>query len=561
MAQTIKIKRSTTTATPSTLSAGELAYSDNSDKLFIGAPADSAVIAIGGKVYVDMLDHTAGTLTASSAIIVDSNSKIDRLLVDNIRIGNTADQIDTSAGDLIINPAANLDIRAGTIDLSNQATEFKLTDNSATGGTFATADHTYLTFDTTNSAEKVKFGRQVEFSGAYTLPTSDGATGQALITDGSGAVTFTTISTELDIAGDTGTDTVSLISDTFTFTGTDPVQTAVTNNTVTISVDDATTTTKGVASFSNANFAVASGVVTIKDGGVANAELANSSITIGTDAVSLGSSITDLNGLTSVDVDNLTLNGNEISSTNTNGNISLNPNGSGVIDANNSRISNITDPTQAQDAATKAYVDAVKQSLDIKDSVRVATTANITVASDLNVGDTIDGITLADGDRVLVKDQSTASENGIYVAGSSPVRSADANASSEVTSGMFVFVEEGTANADNGFVLTTDGTITLDTTNLTFVQFSGAGQIVAGDALSKTGNTLNVNDDNITLEVNSDNLRIKGITATAIGDLLIGAATNGGYSRLVKPSSDDALLTMGTAGTASWTTTLDGGTF
>ena len=561
MAQTIKIKRSTTTATPSTLSAGELAYSDNSDKLFIGAPADSAVIAIGGKVYVDMLDHTAGTLTASSAIIVDSNSKIDRLLVDNIRIGNTADQIDTSAGDLIINPAANLDIRAGTIDLSNQATEFKLTDNSATGGTFATADHTYLTFDTTNSAEKVKFGRQVEFSGAYTLPTSDGTTGQALITDGSGAVTFTTISTELDIAGDTGTDTVSLISDTFTFTGTDPVQTAVTNNTVTISVDDATTTTKGIASFSNDNFAVASGVVTIKDGGVANAELANSSITIGTDAISLGSSITDLNGLTSVDVDNLTLNGNEISSTNTNGNISLNPNGSGVIDANNSRISNITDPTQAQDAATKAYVDAVKQSLDIKDSVRVATTANITIASDLNVGDTIDGITLADGDRVLVKDQSTASENGIYVAGSSPVRSADANASAEVTSGMFVFVEEGTVGGDNGFVLTTDGTITLDTTNLTFVQFSGAGQIVAGDALSKTGNTLNVNDDNITLEVNSDNLRIKGITATAIGDLLIGAATNGGYSRLVKPSSDDALLTMGTAGTASWTTTLDGGTF
>ena len=126
---------------------------------------------------------------------------------------------------------------------------------------------------------------------------------------------------------------------------------------------------------------------------------------------------------------------------------------------------------------------------------------------------------------------------------------------------MFVFVEEGSTNADNGFVLTTNDTITLDTTDLTFVQFSGAGQIVAGDALSKSGNTLNVNDDNITLEVNNDNLRIKGITATAIGDLLIGAATNGGYSRLVKPSSNDALLTMGTAGTASWTTTLDGGTF
>ena len=113
-----------------------------------------------------------------------------------------------------------------------------------------------------------------------------------------------------------------------------------------------------------------------------------------------------------------------------------------------------------------------------------------------------------------------------------------------------------------GFVLTTDGTITVGSTSLAFTQFSGAGQIVAGDAMSKSGNTLNVNDDNITLEVNSDNLRLKGITTTAVGDLVIGASgTNAGYTRLAKPGSNDALLTMGTAGTASWTTTLDGGTF
>ena len=79
--------------------------------------------------------------------------------------------------------------------------------------------------------------------------------------------------------------------------------------------------------------------------------------------------------------------------------------------------------------------------------------------------------------------------------------------------------------------------------------------------MSKSGNTLNVNDDNITLEVNSDALRIKGITQTAVGDLLIGAGTNTGYVRLAKPSSNDAFLTMGTAGSASWTTTIDGGTF
>ena len=590
MAQTIKIKRSTTTATPSTLSAGELAYSDNSDKLFIGAPADSAVIAIGGKVYVDMLDHTAGTLTANSAVVVDANKKINEFLVDNITLDGNA--ITTSTGNLQLNPAAILDIDAGTIDLSTQATEFRLIDNSATAGTFATADHTYLTFDTTNSAELVKFGRQVEFSGAYTLPTSDGTAGQALVTNGSGAVTFQDVAATLTVDGDSTTADVALLTDDLEIHGGEGINTSIakvgTDVTLTVSGEDASASNKGIASFSGSyftvtsgdvaindastsakgiaqfhadNFAVSSGVVTIKDGGVANAELANSTITIGSDAISLGGTVTSINGLTELDVDNLTLNGNEISTTNTNGNLSLNPNGSGVVDVNNSRISNVTDPTQAQDAATKAYVDAVKQALDIKESVRVATTAAITISTALNVGDAIDGVTLADGDRVLVKDQSTASQNGIYVAGSSPVRSADANTSAEVTSGMFCFVEEGTVNGDNGFVLTTNDPITLDTTNLTFAQFSGAGQIIAGDALSKSGNTLNVNDDNITLEVNSDNLRIKGITATAIGDLLIGAATNGGYSRLVKPSSNAALLTMGTAGTASWTTTLDGGTF
>jgi len=585
MAQTFKIKRSNTTSAPTSLAQGELAYSSNSNKLFVGHPSTSAVTTIGGELYVNMLDHTAGTLTADSAIIVDSNSKIDQLLVDNIRIGTTADTIDTSSGNLTIAPASNLVINTGTVDFSGSATELKVTDNSATGLTIATADHTYITIDSTNSAELVKFGRQVEFSGAYTLPTADGTSGQALITDGSGTVSFTTISTTLDIAGDSGTDTVSLVNDTFTFTGGEGIDTAVTDNTLTISAEDssasnkgvvivaagegidvsyssgtatvsgedATSANKGIASFDATDFTVTSGAVAVN------------AITLGSSSLNPGATTTDIAGLTSLVVDNLNLNGNEISSTDTNGDISLNPNGSGTVDVNNSRIVNVTDPTQAQDAATKAYVDAVKQALDIKDSVRVATTATITIASDLNVGDTIDGITLADGDRVLVKDQSTGSENGIYVAGATPVRSGDANTSAEVTPGMFVFVEEGTANGDNGFVLTTDAPITLDTTSLTFTQFSGAGQIVAGDALSKSGNTLNVNDDNITLEVNTDALRIKGISTTAVGDILLGAATDGGYTRHVKPSSTATaytyILSMDTAGNARWADVLDGGTF
>ena len=581
MAQTIKIKRSTTTAAPGSLTAGELAYSDNSDKLFIGAPADNAVIAIGGKVYVDMLDHTAGILTASSAIIVDSNSKVNKLLTGNIRINNTTNHIDTSSGNLTLNPASNLVITAGTIDLTGQATEFKLVDNSGTAGTFATTDHTYLTFDTTNSAELVKFGRQVEFSGAYTLPTSDGSSGQALVTNGSGVVTFTDVAATLTVDGDSGTADVALLTDDLRIVGAAGLTTTAsksgTDVTVSMSIDNggiatAKLATDAVTGAKIADNAVDSEHITAGavdnshlSGSIANNKLANSTLTLGSSTLTLGATTTAIAGLTELAVDNINLNGNEISSTNTNGTISLNPNGSGVVNVNNSRISNVTDPTQAQDAATKAYVDAVKQALDIKDSVRVATTANITIATALNVGDAIDGVTLVDGDRVLVKNQSTGSQNGIYIAGSSPVRSADANTSAEVTSGMFCFVEEGTVNGDNGFVLTTNDPITLDTTALTFTQFNGAGQIIAGDALSKTGNTLNVNDDNITVEVNSDALRIKGISATAVGDLLIGAASNAGYTRLVKPSGNatasDYILSMNTSGVASWANTLDGGTF
>lgn len=164
-----------------------------------------------------------------------------------------------------------------------------------------------------------------------------------------------------------------------------------------------------------------------------------------------------------------------------------------------------TTPSNANDIASKSYVDSTVNGLDVKESVRVATTAAGTLASSFANGSTVDGVSLSTGDRILLKDQADASENGVYTVNASgaPTRAADFDADSEVTAGAFFFVEEGTTNADNGFTLTTNDDITVGTTDLTFTQFSGSGQITAGTGMTKSGNTLNVvGGDGITANAN-----------------------------------------------------------
>lgn len=159
-------------------------------------------------------------------------------------------------------------------------------------------------------------------------------------------------------------------------------------------------------------------------------------------------------------------------------------NPTGAVDLNSQRITNLADPTSAQDAVTKSYADALTSGLDVKESVKVATTANITLSGT----QTIDGVAVSADERVLVKNQSTASQNGIYDCKAGAwSRSSDFDSNTEVTSGAFTFVEQGTVNADAGFVLTTDGSITVGSTALSFTQFSGAGAITAGDGLQKSG--------------------------------------------------------------------------
>ena len=560
MATTIQIKRSTGTSAPSSLSAGELAVtfgtgtqSNLGDRLFIGD--GSTVDVIGGKFFSDMLDHTQGTLTASSALTVDSNKAVDDLIV-----GNHA----TTGGSIELKEGRN-----------NGTHHVQLKAPNSLGGNLA-----------------------------LTLPGSDGNNGEVLKTNGSGTLSFGTLAhgdltgtlalsaLEIDGGTDIGADLADadllIVDDAAGGTNRKTELTRIKKYIYSAISSGATVTNSGALTLANTSVTNA-----MLAGSIANAKLSNSSITIGSDAVALGATQTDLNGITSLDVDNITIDGNTISSTNSNGNIVLDPNGTGVINVSSARITSLGTPTGGTDAATKNYVDAQLQGLDVKNSVRVATTANGTLATAFANGETVDGITLATGDRILLKDQSTGSENGIYTVNASgaPTRATDFDENSEVTGGTFFFVEEGTTNADNGFVMTNDGTVTVGTTALVFTQFSGAGQVIAGDALTKSGNTLNVGVDNSSIEINSDALRVKasgitnamlagsidltakvtgalpvgnggtGLSSIAKGSVLVANSANT-LSALDGGGSNDGILTYtASSDTIAFATAVDGGTF
>lgn len=197
------------------------------------------------------------------------------------------------------------------------------------------------------------------------------------------------------------------------------------------------------------------------------------------------------------------------------------------VSLNSRKITNLAEPTSAQDAATKAYVDALNAGISWKDSVRAATTAAGTLATSFEDGDVIDGVTLATGDRILIKDQAAGAENGIYTVNASgaPTRATDSDTGADIK-GAAVFVEEGTVNGDTGWICTTNAPITIDTTALTFTQFTGVGELVAGAGLTKTGNQIDagagtgivVNPDNIAI----DTTVVARKYATDIGD---GSAT------------------------------------
>lgn len=234
---------------------------------------------------------------------------------------------------------------------------------------------------------------------------------------------------------------------------------------------------------------------------------------------------------------------------------------------NNKKLTNLADPTNDTDAANKRYVNSVAQGLSVKDSVRVSTTSNITLSGE----QTIDGIAVVAGDRVLVKEQTSEPDNGIYVAATGAwARSVDANTFEKLIS-AFVFVEDGTQLADTGFVCTVIAGGTLGQTPITFSQFSGAGTFVAGTGLTLTGGEFSITDTTVTAGSFGGASQTLTATVNAQGQLTALAAsaiaiTNAQVSGLGTMSTQNANNVNITGGSIVGLTTfddieIDGGTF
>jgi len=686
---TIQIKRSTGGDVPgSNLQAGELAYAFGTsgtgpNTLFIGS--GTANLVVGGKKFTDMLDHTIGTLAASSAIITDANSKIDTLKLkgaDNSTPGNIV--LDDNDG------TAATTLRS-TATLSGDIT---VTLPSATGTLVGTGDTGSVTngmlagsiadskLSTISTAGKVDIGA-LEIDGASEMGAAladadlfivdDGANGteKSMLASRLPTYVFSKVSGDITIASngtaaigsgviinaDVKSDAAIALSKLGTTTASRALATSGTGAITVSDVTDAELAIlDGGTSASSVTVEDADRVV-FNDGGVMKqvavtslaayfddeitnmANLVQSgalnagSITSGFGSINTGSSTITTTGnltggtlITGDGTGNATVksNGNHnlilqtgnsttgsITITDgTGGNITIAPDGTGTVDMSDKRITSVADPTSASDAATKAYVDATSVGLDVKDSVVAATTANLSgtysngssgVGATLTNSGTqaafsIDGVSPSQNDRVLVKNQTTEEHNGIYTlttvgSGSANwvlTRATDADAASQITGGTFVFVEQGTTNADAGFVFTHNGTPTMGTTDLGVTQFSGAGAVAAGDGLTQSGTTFSVGVDDSSIEISSDALRVKasGITnAMLAGSIALGSKVtgtlpiaNGGtglssytagdmvyyasgttLSKLGIGSNGQFMTTDGTA--PSWTSTIDGGTF
>ena len=413
---------------------------------------------------------------------------------------------------------------------------------------------------------------------------------------------------DLDYAGDSGTGAVDLDSQTFTLAGGEGIDTTASGQTLTIAGEDATTSNKGIASFSSDNFSVSSGAVTIKNGGVENAELVNSTVNYGGVSLALGGSDTtpafNLSDATNYPTSSLTgtisnsqlatgidatkiadgsVTNSEFQFINTlssnaqtqiDTKLTASDNLSDVANAGTSRtnlglgtistqassnvaitggsITGLGSPSNNSDVAIKSYVDNLVTGLKTRIIVRAASTGNISLSSDLQNGDTLDGVTLATNDKVLIKSQSDNTQNGIYkvVASGTASRDPDFDTVDELA-GQMIIVKEGSVNADSFHLCTTDsGTIGAVAITFTQVTPSSGGTVTqvgiaqAGSEFTISGSPVTTSG-NITLGIGTiANTKISGLgtaSTKAVGTSADNVVQLDGSARL--PAVDGSQLT------------------
>lgn len=583
MANTIRIKRradGSGSGAPSSLANAELAFNEQTDVLYYGegtggaGGSATAVIAIGGSGAFTTLDTAqtiSGSKTFSSAVTVGTPTSgshaTTKDYVDNAISTATATEVLQDAIGAMVSSntesgiSVTYDDDAGKLNFDVNDPVITIAGDVDGSATMTNLGNTTInvTLDTVNSNTGA-FGSTTE------IPVIT-VNNKGLVT----AVSTASISTTLTIGADTGTaDAVALATDTLQFTGGEGIDTTVTNNTITISGEDASTSNKGVASFNSDSFSVSSGAVSIKSGGVTNSQLVNSTITLGSSTLTLGSTTTSIAGITELTVDNLNFNGNEISSTDTNGNIVLSPNGTGTVDVSNSRIVGLAEPVNGTDAATKYYVDNAITGLDWKSSVNLLASTNVALTG-LTATLAIDGHSALDQTdnnvyRILLTGQSTSSENGIYTytddgTNYTLVRATDADTYQELMNSS-VYVTEGTTYGNTGWVQSNHYLTSF--AGQSWVQFAGAGAYSAGSGLGQTGTEFFVNvAANGGIEIVSDSLQLKDSLAGNGLTYATGVLAVGGTADRITVSTDsidiastysgqNTITTVGTIATGTW---------